>query len=217
MERWSASWLAGLKHPLAQGVMAGALLVPAVATAGQYWSSGFWGQSTGVGLLFWPGQAWHWTVRMPVWLAMGAMMASYVAGIAWMVRRRTLSLVALSAVAALVVANLPAVVFAAYHVPGHGPSRLADTFILSLVFSWLALRYSFFAPLVLHYVFDAMSTLSFSKVPGIPAGEVAWLGDHVTLLNSTWSILMMLWMVSIAAVALVHRYRAGHRQAVSVG
>ena len=101
---------------------------------------------------------------------------------------------------------MPALVFAAYHVPGHGPSRLVDTFILSLVFSWLTLRYSFFAPLVLHYVFDAVSTLSLGKLRGIPVEEVAWLHDHFTVLNSTWSILMLIWMASIVVFALARRF-----------
>jgi hypothetical protein len=281
MPRWSMSLQSALKHRLVQGVLAAALLVPLVATAGQYWFSDYWGQSAGAALLFWPGVEWRWTVRMPVWLSMGAMMASYVAGIAWMVRRRTLSAVVLFALGALIVANLaaavvnlltgwrelqtissmalagmanrlifahwhnpaweevvfrgipllfllavsrrlgpgarwglwvyylvPSVIFAAYHVPGHGPSRLLDTFILSMAFSWMALRYSFFAPLVMHYVFDAVSTLSLGKMPGIPRPEVAWLADHFTVLNSTWTILMMVWMAAIVVFAMVRRYGA---------
>ena len=225
---------------------------------------------------------------MPVWLSMGAMLASYLAGIVWMVQRRTLSPVALSGLGALIVANVvaaainylagwrelqtlssmaragiadrlifahwhnpaweelvfrgipllfllavrrttgrdarwsvwayylvPSLIFAAYHVPGHGPSRIVDTFILSLVFAWLARRYTFFAPLVLHYVFDAISTLSLGKMPGIPTAEVAWLADHFTVLNSTWTLLMMLWLASILAFALVGRYRAARAPAVS--
>jgi hypothetical protein len=279
MERWSASLQSALKHRAVQGVLTAALLVPLVATAGQCWSSGYWGRSAGAALLFWPGVEWRWTVKMPVWLSMGAMMASYVAGIAWMVRRRTLSAVVLSALGGLIVAGLvaagfnrltgwremqsiasiavagianrlifahwhnpaweelvfrgiplvlllavrrtlgpgarwplwayylvPAVVFAAYHVPGHGPSRILDTLILSVVFSWMALRYSFFAPLVMHYVLDAVSTLSLGRMPGIPTQEVAWLADHFTLLNSTWTVLMMTWMATVAVFAVARRY-----------
>jgi Type II CAAX prenyl endopeptidase Rce1-like len=281
MKRWSSSLRFALEHTVAQSALAAALFVPLVATVGQYWSSGYWSQSARVTLLFWPGVDWTWAVKMPVWLSMGTMLASYAVGIAWLARRRALAPVALSALAALIVANLaaaplnylagwrelqtmssmalagkanrlifaqwhnpvweelvfrgvplllllaarkalgrdarwsvrayylvPAVVFAIYHVPGHGPSRLVDTFILSLVFSWMTLRYSFFAPLVMHYVFDAVSTLSLGRMSGIPATEVAWLAEHFTVLNSTWTILMMLWLASIATVVLVRRYGA---------
>ncbi len=279
MKRWMASFRSALAHPVVLVTLAAALLVPLVATAGQYWSAGYWGQTAGVAILFWPGADWRWTVKMPVWLSMGAMMASYVAGIAWMVRRRTLSIAALAVLGGMVVANLaatgvnrltgwrelqglsslatagianrlifahwhnpaweelvfrgiplvflfavrkslgrearwavwayylvPSVIFALYHVPGHGPSRLLDTFILSLVFGWMALRYSFFAPLVMHYVLDAVSTLSLGRMRGIPAQEVAWLGDHFTVLNSTWSILMLAWMGTVVVIAVATRF-----------
>jgi hypothetical protein len=101
---------------------------------------------------------------------------------------------------------LPALAFAAYHVPGHGPSRLVDTFILSLVFSWLALRFTFFAPLVLHYVFDAMMTLSLGKMPGIPRPEVSWLAAKATALNSAWSVAVLCWLLAIATALVVHRF-----------
>ena len=281
MHRWLTSSRSALAHPIVLAILAAALLVPLVATVGQYWASGFWGQSAGVLVLFWPGLDWRWAPKMPVWLGMGAMLASYVAGIAWMVRRRTLSFVVLCALGGMIVAQLaaapvnhlagwkelqslssmalaglanrlifahwqnpaweelvfrgfplvflfaarralgrdarwavwsyylvPAAVFALYHVPGHGPSRLVDTVILSLVFSWMARRYTFFAPLVMHYVFDAVSTLSLGKMRGIPAQEVAWLGDHFTALNSTWTILMLMWMAVGVVLALVGRYRA---------
>jgi hypothetical protein len=280
MERWLASIQFALEHRVVQGVLACAFLVPLIATVGQYWSSGFWWQSSGVELLFWPGQKWHWVVRMPVWVSMGAMLASYLAGIAWLLRRRTLSVVALSAIGALIVANVaagglnyltgwrelqvvagmdlagkanraifslwhnpvweevifhgiplvllllvrriypaaarwslwcyylvPSLIFAAYHVPGHGPSRMIDTFLLSLVFAWMTLRFTFFAPLVMHYTFDAVMTMSLGKVPSIPANEVAWLARHFTLLNSTWTIALLVWMATIPVVVLVRRYR----------
>jgi hypothetical protein len=43
----------------------------------------------------------------------------------------------------------------------------------------------------MHDVLDAVSTLSLGKMPGIPRPEVAWLADHFTVLNSTWTILIM--------------------------
>lgn len=281
MERWPATLRSALEHRMLQAFLACAFLVPVVATAGQYWSSRFWWQSANVDLLFWPGQEWHFGVKMPVWASMGAMLVSYLAGIAWLLRKRTFSTVALAALAGLIVANLaatgvnllagwrelqtfssmnlagkanraifslwhnpaweelvfrgvplvlllhvrrrhpravgwglwcyyivPSVIFAAYHVPGHGPSRVVDTLVLSTVFAWMALRYTFFAPLVMHYIFDAVMTMSMGKIPGIPRNEVSWLADHSTLLNSTWTISLLLWLAAIPALVLLRRYSA---------
>jgi hypothetical protein len=116
---------------------------------------------------------------------------------------------------------VPSVAFAEYHVPGHGPSRIVDTFILSLVFEWMALRYTFFAPLVLHYIFDAFMVLSIGRMPNIPRNEVVWLADHFTALNSTWSIAMLLWLVAIPVVLGIRRYSqrrsAGRGEPTAVG
>ncbi len=211
---------------------------------------------------------------------MGAMLVSYLAGIGWMLRKRTLSVVVLWSICALVVANLaasglnsltgwrelqvissmdlagkanraifslwhnpaweelvfrgapllllllvrknipraagwalwgfylvPSAVFAAYHVPGHGPSRLVDTFVLSLAFAWMTLRFTFFAPLVMHYIFDALMTLSLGKMPNIPRTEVAWLADHQTVLNSTWTLTLLAWLMMIPVMFIVRRSR----------
>ncbi len=281
MERWSTSLQSALEHRGGQMLLALAFLVPAFATAGQFWSSGFWSQSLTVSLLFWPGQEWRWGVLLPVWVSMGAMLASYVVGIAWLVRRRTFAAVALASVAAVIVANLvgtgvnhltgwhelqsvssmdlagkanraifslwhnpaweelvfrgvplvwllaiertkgraprwaaiayylvPSLIFAWYHVPGHGLSRIADTFILSLAFAWMARRYTFFAPLVMHYIFDALMTMSLGSVPSIPRAEVAWIADRAGALNSAWSIALLFWVASIPVLALRRRRRA---------
>ncbi len=289
MERWSASLQAALRHRWSQLLLALAFLVPVVATVGQYSSSGFWPQWTNVDLLFWPGATWHWGLRLPVWASMGAMLASYVVGIGWMIQRRTLGAVVLVAVGAIIVANLgatavnyaagwrelqtissmnlagranraifslwhnpaweelvfrglplvflflvrkrlarspawavwcyylvPSLVFAWYHVPGHGPSRVVDTFVLSLVFGWMALRYTFFAPLVMHYVFDAMMTMSLSNVPSIPASEVAWIAKHAAALNSTWTLALLAWLASLPVLVLARRRRMASREAQPV-
>ncbi len=281
MERWGTSLQSALEHRWGQLLLAFAFMVPAVATAGQYWATGFWSQWTTVALLFWPGQQWHWGVQLPVWLSMGTMLASYLVGIGWLVRRRTFGSVVLAALAAIVAANLagagvnrvtgwrelqmvssmdlagkanraifslwhnpvweelvfrglplvllvaierakrrtprwavyayylvPSLVFAWYHVPGHGPSRLVDTFILSLVFAWMARRYTFFAPLVMHDVFDAIMTMSLDKIPSIPTTEVAWIAAHSGALNSTWTITLMLWIASMPVLVVSRRMRA---------
>ena len=287
MESWPTSLRSALEQRSGQLLLAFAFLVPAFTTAGQYWATGFWSQSAKVALLFWPGQTWNWGVKLPVWLGMGAMLASYLVGVAWMVRRRTFGLVVLTALGAIIVANLagagvnrltgwrelqtvasmdltgrvnravfslwhnpaweelvfrgiplvvllavervqrrtprwvllsyyvvPSVIFAWYHVPGHGPSRLVDTLILSLVFAWMARRYTFFAPLVMHYVFDAVMTMSLGKMPNIPASEVTWIAAHSTALNSAWTIALLLWIASVPALVL-RRRMLGRQEALT--
>lgn len=280
MSRLWPSLRSALEHRAVQAFLACALLVPVVATAGQYSASGFWTQPVRVDLLYWPGQPWKWGLTVPVWLSMGTMLTSYIAGIGWLVRRRSLSSVVLSGLGAIVIANLlakgingvigwkdlqtvstmdltgranraifslwhnpaweelvfrgvplsllllvrrrvgdaprwplwgfyvlPSFAFAAYHVPGHGPARLADTFILGLAFAWMAVAFTFLAPLVLHYLFDAMMTLSLGGLPNIPRAEVAWLVEYKVTLNSTWSTLLLLWVLSVVIVFLVRQLR----------
>jgi hypothetical protein len=101
-----ASVTAAAEHRGVQGLLALALLVPLVATAGQYWASGFWRQSLAVGVLFWPGLPWHWTVQMNAAVAVGGIGVLYVAGIARLLRERTLAIVVLACIGGTIVAVL---------------------------------------------------------------------------------------------------------------
>jgi len=105
---------------------------------------------------------------------------------------------------------VPSLLFAAYHVPGHGYSRVVDTFLLSLVFAWLALRYRFWSVLVLHSVLDAVSVLSVGKMKSVPTAEVQWLADRFGVLNSAFSLVML--AVVILLIVLTVRYRWSHRE-----
>jgi hypothetical protein len=102
---------------------------------------------------------------------------------------------------------VPNIIFAIYHVPGHGPSRLADTVVLGCAFSWMTLRYSFFAPLIMHYVLDAMIVISLSKFPNIPADEVPWLVHNTGLLNSSWSLTLLAAILSLPLILAWNAYR----------
>ena len=102
---------------------------------------------------------------------------------------------------------VPAVATALYHIPGHGPSRFVDSFVISLGFSWLALRYGFAAPLALHYLLDAIIILSLHKVPGVPSTEIAWLRENAHVINSAWSLLVLGWLFSLG-VAFILRIRS---------
>ncbi|HEY2016264.1 MAG TPA: CPBP family intramembrane glutamic endopeptidase [Bryobacteraceae bacterium] len=103
---------------------------------------------------------------------------------------------------------IPSLVFAAYHVPGHGYSRLADTFVLSLAFAWLALAYGFSAVMVLHYIFDAMIVLSLGKFRNFRTDEVRWLADHFGLWNSMFSLAVLAMLCAMAFLILRHLWRA---------
>jgi hypothetical protein len=103
---------------------------------------------------------------------------------------------------------IPAMVMAAYHVPGHGYSRLADTFVLSLAFSWLALRYGFWSVVVLHYIFDAMMVPSLGSLKNIPRDEVRWLADHAALLNTLNSLAILATALLMIIVFVRRQWRA---------
>ncbi len=106
---------------------------------------------------------------------------------------------------------LPSLVVAAYHVPGHGYSRLPDTFLLSLIFAWLALRYGFSAVMVLHYIFDAVIVLSLGKLKNIPTNEVRWLADHFGLLNSMFTLAGMAVVCVTIILSVRHLWRSRAR------
>lgn len=78
---------------------------------------------------------------------------------------------------------IPSVIFAAYHVPNHGLARITDTFVLGLVFAYLALKHSFFAPLVVHYFFDIRWIITITSNKSLPKGQIIWLIQNAKLLN----------------------------------
>jgi hypothetical protein len=102
---------------------------------------------------------------------------------------------------------VPSLVFDAYHVPGHGYSRLPDTFLLGLAFAWLALHYGFCAVMVLHYCFDAVIVLSLGKLKNVGTDEVRWLADHFTVLNSVFSAAVIAILCLMIILSVRHRWR----------
>lgn len=67
---------------------------------------------------------------------------------------------------------IPSIIFAIYHIPNHDPSRIVDTFIFGCVCAYLALKYSFFAPLILYYMADAHGILNIVKSKSISKNQV---------------------------------------------
>lgn len=102
---------------------------------------------------------------------------------------------------------IPSIAMAMYHIPNHGLSRIPDTLISHSVSSWLALRYSFFAPLVLHYVEDAFMVLSIDKVKGVPLNEVSWIVQNSSILNAIFavSVISLLALIPILSIWYLRR------------
>lgn len=89
---------------------------------------------------------------------------------------------------------VPSVICSLYHIPNHGPARILDTFLIHVVFEYIALRFSFFANLVMHYIFDAMIVLSVYKFNSVSYDEIKWLSDNSSLLSSAMSICIILFL-----------------------
>ncbi|MDP4145022.1 MAG: CPBP family intramembrane metalloprotease [Bacillota bacterium] len=107
---------------------------------------------------------------------------------------------------------IPSIIFAAYHVPNHGPSRIVDTVLSGGIFAWLALEYSFFAPLVLHYIVDAMMVVNMGQMKGIPTSEVIWLSQNHSTLNTVFSISILGLIVSIPIITIANIVKNSRKQ-----
>ena len=106
------------------------------------------------------------------------------------------------AVAAYVI--IPSVAMVFYHMPNHGGARIVDTFVFSMISAWLAMRYSFFAPLVLHYIFDAMMIINFGAIKGINKTEVQWLVNNGSKLNTSFAWLTLALFLSVPVLFILN-------------
>jgi hypothetical protein len=97
---------------------------------------------------------------------------------------------------------IPSVAMVFYHIPNHGVSRIIDTFVFSVISAWLTMRYSFFAPLVLHYIFDTMMIINFGAIKGIDKAEVQWLVNNGNILNTSFAWLTLALLLSIPVLFL---------------
>jgi len=113
---------------------------------------------------------------------------------------------------------IPSVIFAFYHIPGHGLIRFFDTLVVSSGFAWMVLRYSFFAPLVMHYIADAMLVLSLNKISSIQAVEIPWIIKYGQSLNTffSMSVLLLLLIIPVLIVYYYLRLRKSHKAVVPV-
>lgn len=243
------------------------LLLPLAATAGQFIDTGFLQNKIPILLFFWPGENIDVHVYLLVWLFMGVVFLSYVAGIIYLVKARSLAKIILITLLVFVVASIirtlvelmtgwkettigdingtinevivslwhnpiweeiifrgipllililagklfnrqrrmrheilyiiiPSILCGLYHIPGHGMIRFFDSIFISMAFAWMALRFTLFAPIVMHYVADAMLVMNLDKVPlELPLNS--WLALYGNTLNSVFTLLFLIFIIAI--------------------
>lgn len=89
---------------------------------------------------------------------------------------------------------VPSIICSIYHIPNHGAARIVDTFFIHVMFEYIALKFSFFANLVMHYIFDAIIVVSIYKFNNVSYEEIKWLYDNSAMINTTMSILFLLFI-----------------------
>jgi Type II CAAX prenyl endopeptidase Rce1-like len=263
------------------------LSFPLIATAGQFFSTNYFGKVVPVLLLFWPGSDFEIKVHIVVWLFMGLVIISYITGVAYMFHKKTLGKVILITImlfifsvllrtllthvfgfqenampdlagkanaailsqwhnpiweeivfrgipllillavekyitkkrtlaGVLIYCLVPSLIFGFYHIPGHGIIRFFDTLVLGAGFAWLALKFTFFAPVVMHYIADAMIVLSLTKIPTVQPSEVEWLTRYGPSLNTFSSLALMLLIVLIPVLSIYYFLRIRKDEAAQI-
>lgn len=97
---------------------------------------------------------------------------------------------------------LPSILCSIYHIPNHGQARIVDTFFTHVLLEYIALGFSFFANLVMHYIFDSIIVLSLYKYNNIPQSEIKWLVDNSGNLNTIMSILVIVFALSVIFIVV---------------
>jgi hypothetical protein len=251
------------------------LLFPVIATAGQFIYSGYYQKIAPVLIFYWPGSEVKYSVQVPVLLITILFFCSYLAGIAWLLKRHNLGKVIVFTILIFIGATLiqkglsaafgmtekglpdlagkanaailglwhnpiweeiffrgipllillavekyltkkrtltgiliycivPSVVCGIYHIPGHGLIRFFDTLLIGVGFSLMALRYSFFAPVVMHYMADAMMVMNIDQIKSIQPSEVEWIIHYGRTINTFSSLLFLLMIILIPALMLFY-------------
>jgi hypothetical protein len=110
---------------------------------------------------------------------------------------------------------IPSAIFAFYHIPNHGPARIVDTFIIGLAFSWLALKFTFFAPLILHCIIDTIMIPNIGSVNGFPKEEIPWILNNQGLLNTTSTVAIIASLV-LAIILFIWYLRRKRAKGISI-
>jgi len=252
------------------------LILPMIATIGQFSNTGFFLKSAPLLIFYWPGSDFEIKIPVLVWVSMSLIFISYLWGIVYMLKNRTLGKVTLIVIIVFILANIirailasafgwhesplpnlagkanaiivslwhnpiweeivfrgipllililvekyvtkrrtlsgvliycivPSIICGIYHIPGHGIIRFFDTLLIGSAFAWLALKYTFFAPVVMHYIADAMQVLSLNKLPTIQPSEVEWIIQYGRTLN-TFSLLFVLLLFALVPILILYYF-----------
>ncbi|GED67446.1 hypothetical protein BRE01_11480 [Brevibacillus reuszeri] len=262
-------------NPLLLVVLSILLLLPLIATWGQFITSGFLSESIKVSLLFWPQSTWRFFVQIPGWLIFGTFTLLYLAGMYSLIRRKKLGEAFLIVLAGFILAKtggflfqaitgwvstnqmnpndlvgkanllvfatwhnpiweevvfrgiplallmvvyrkapfptgakwlyliVPSIIFAIYHVPGHGVGTVFESFLIGVLWALAALRWGLLAPIILHIFADAMQVPLLAQMKNMPLAEIPWLVDYSWLLNSVWTISILLLLLLVPILFLV--------------
>jgi hypothetical protein len=104
----------------------------------------------------------------------------------------------------LIYCIVPSIICGFYHIPGHGLIRFFDTLIIGMGFSVMALRYTFFAPVVMHYIADAMQVMNIDKIKSIQPSEVEWIVQYGRTINTFSSFLFLLLILLIPVLMIIY-------------
>lgn len=111
---------------------------------------------------------------------------------------------------------IPSIICGIYHIPGHGLIRFFDTLIIGAGFAWLALKYSFLAPVVMHYIADAMQVMNLNKIPTIQPSEVPWIIKYGASINTFSSVttLILIALVPVLMIFYFLKYRRASKEKI---
>ncbi|NRS47725.1 CPBP family intramembrane glutamic endopeptidase [Brevibacillus sp. HB2.2] len=273
---WTITFRYVTKNPLLLLLLIIMLFLPLLASWGQFLSSGFFGQTVSVSLLFWPKTDWKVAVPLPGWLIFGVISLIYAGGILWLVRGKKLGQAFLFILVGLLLAKaagaafqaisgwsttqpigaqslagkanllvfatwhnplweelvfrgipfllltliyrrstdmptgarwmyllIPSMIFAYYHVPGHGLGILFESFLIGVLWAWAALRWGLLAPIILHIYADAMIIPSLPKMKNMPLEEIPWLVNQSMLLQSIWALCVLGFLILVLALLII--------------
>ncbi|MDH6351021.1 CPBP family intramembrane metalloprotease [Brevibacillus sp. 1238] len=108
---------------------------------------------------------------------------------------------------------VPSLLFACYHVPGHGLGTLFESFLIGVLWAFAALRWGLGAPIVLHIFADAMLVPTLPLMKNMPLHEIPWLVEYGWLFQSLSALCALLLAVSIPMLLFSGWRRAKRTQA----
>lgn len=252
-----------------------AMLLPMVATIGQFYHTNYFAKQIPLSIVYWPGTNVDFKINTYVWISMGFMLISFIAGLYYTIKHKTIGRIVVITILVFIVSTLvrsalthifglqesplpnlagkansvilslwhnpiweeivfrgiplaillfvekyitkkrtltgvliyyfvPSILCGIYHIPGHGIIRFFDTLIIASVFTWMTLKFTFFAPVIMHYVADAILVLNIYKIKTINPSEIEWIISYGKSLNTLFSLLMLLIIIAIPTLIIFY-------------